>query len=84
MVFDFLLDYMHLVLLGAVRRLCVRVWQGKNKTHRLSREDLTIIDKRIAYLGKQLPREFHRTGSPLTEAKSWKAVEFRTFLLTLL
>ena len=66
------------------RRQQVRKKDSKkamDRVHRLSQEQLGIINRRIVETSKQFPSEFHRKGRPLDVLEHWKAVEFRTFLL---
>lgn len=74
------LDYMHLVLLGIMKRL-LGFWLKRNKEVRLFKEDIDAINKRIKLIYKSTPREFSRKPRLITEYDTWKAVELRTFLL---
>ena len=80
MIFGFPLDYMHLVLLGVLKRLITQVWLG-HLPHRLSFSQVYQINKLIVKFKKWLPSEIKRKGRPFNEACNWKANEFRTFLL---
>ena len=80
MVSQFVLDYMHLVCLGVVRKL-IRLWMRGPLPTRIGNQTITSISQKIVELGKSLPKEFNRRGRSLTEVDRWKATEFRTFLL---
>lgn len=68
---DFVLDYMHLVCLGVVRRL---IFFGPQVL-------LKVISDELVAVRKCLPREFCRKPRAFQEYKLWKATEFRQFLL---
>ena len=80
MVLGFVLDYMHLVLLGVKKRLLQKVWLGYIP-HRFSEHQTRTFDSLTALLARALPSDFHRKGRPLAQISRWKAVEFRVFLL---
>lgn len=82
MVYGFPLDYMHLVLLGVMRKLLF-IW-----ARGLARSPLVFnergrrkINRRLRKIRKYLPNEFERRSISLDHVKTWKAQEFRTFLL---
>lgn len=82
-VSGFVLDYMHLVCLGVVKKL-VLLWKSGTKhnlTHKLSRDMLARISERLLSFRKRFPKEFSRKPRSLYEVEHWKATEFRTFLL---
>lgn len=80
-VTGFSLDYMHLVCLGAVRRM-LTFWRKETfSPAKLSQAFLRAISKRLSDLSGQLPSEFARQPRSLLEVDRWKAVEFRQFLL---
>lgn len=79
MVSQFVLDPMHLIYLGIVKRLLVKyILEGKRK-HKLSSRSLDVINNKIKAL--KHPDDFTRRLRPLSDAKRWKAVEFRMFVL---
>jgi hypothetical protein len=82
MVSQFVLDYMHLVCLGVVRRL-IWLWQsGPIVTKcRLGANCITSISDKLISLRAFMPREFARKPRLLNEWQCWKATEFRQFLL---
>ena len=79
-VTSFVLDYMHLVCLGAVRRILVFLKKGPRKC-KLSLQLLNRISDNLKSLNGQLPSEFARQPRTLDELPNWKATEFRQFLL---
>ncbi|XP_041942160.1 uncharacterized protein LOC121705313 [Alosa sapidissima] len=80
MVSKFVLDFMHLICLGVVRKL-IWLWMKGPLPTRIGNRSITIISDRLIRLGKNLPKEFGRKGRSLREVDRWKATEFRTFLL---
>ena len=83
MIFDIPYDYMHLVCLGACKRLLSQVWVGKDakRPHRFSTTQKRIFNEGILSCAETAPAEFKRKGRIHSELHHWKAVEFRTFLL---
>lgn len=83
MIKSFPLDYMHLALLGVMKRLILN-WVGGKKSdpqHKLGKEKIEIINSRIKRCSKFFPAEFNRKGREIDDFRHWKAVEFRSFLL---
>ena len=76
----FVLDYMHLVCLGVVRRMLNHLHNGP-RICKLSQQQLTIISDRLDSLRNQLPSEFPRQPRSLKHLKRWKATEYKQFLL---
>lgn len=76
----FVLDYMHVVCLGVVRRLLNFLKQGPREC-RLSSRQIGEISAKLLSLSGKLPREFARQPRSLTDLDRWKATEFRQFLL---
>lgn len=74
------LDYMHLVLLGLMKRL-LAFWVKGNQEVRLFKEDINNINERLKVVYKSIPYEFSRKPRLITEYDRWKAVELRMFLL---
>lgn len=79
-VSQFVLDYMHLVCLGIVRKI-IYLWMKGPLRSRLSAQLLSVISGSLSDLRQNLPREFARKPRALSEFKMWKATEFRQFLL---
>ena len=74
-------EYMHLVLLGAVKKLMTYWIKGPQKETKFSPKVTSDLDKLIVSLNCFIPREFQRKHRLFSEYRNWKAVEFRMFLL---
>ncbi len=82
MVYGFPLDYMHLVLLGVMRKLLYIWGRGLVRSPFVFNErGKRKINRRLRKIRKSLPNEFERRSISLAHLKTWKAQEFRTFLL---
>lgn len=86
MVLDFPLDYMHLVLLGVVKRL-LQLWHGVrfkatsySHMHRLKGTKKSTLNNRARALPETVPVEFQRKPRTFTFLGMFKATEFRMFL----
>ena len=83
-VSTFVLDYMHLVCIGVMKR-----WLGRLKNSRklekkchVSSHILAIINEHIKQISRMIPSEFSRKLSGgLDSLAHWKATELRIFLL---
>lgn len=78
---DIPLDYMHLVLLGVVKKLLSGFWCSGRPPHKLSGKQIDQISRKLEQLHSHIPSEFARVPRSLNEVKRWKATEFRQFLL---
>lgn len=82
MIKQFLLDYIHLLRLGAMKKL-ILIWI------RVMGKSMDVLAKFAAFnnfyssFAKFVPVEFSRSPRPLQEVSHWKATEFRLFLLYL-
>ncbi|XP_065204539.1 uncharacterized protein LOC135834540 isoform X1 [Planococcus citri] len=76
------LDYMHLILQGVTKRL-LKIWLGKLKSKVfLLRDHRDIISKRLEIIASSyFPAEFQRKPEGLKHFSTWKATQFREFLL---
>ena len=74
------LDYMHLILLGVVKPL-IRLWLQGPKINRLGRQDIMRITSRLLALSSSTPNEFSRRPGAISQFHTWKATQFRSFLL---
>lgn len=74
------LDYMHNVCLGVMKRM-LQFWLRGPKTVRLNKVDIDIISSELINLKKTFPAEFSRLPRSLEEVEFWKATEYRSFLL---
>lgn len=79
-VTNVVLDYMHLVCLGVMRKLLYLWIKGPLNT-RLSSFHVQQISKKLLNLKKYTPSDFPRKARSLEFIKLWKATEFRHFLL---
>ncbi len=77
---SFVLDYMHIVCLGVVRRLLIYLTRGP-KVCRLSVRQKDAISQKLIALRGKMPSEFARQPRGLHEIDRWKATELRQFLL---
>lgn len=80
MVKAFPLDYMHVVLLGVVRRI-MNVWLNGKLPIRLCSHDVGVISSALVKLSSTQPSDFQRRIRSLVDFGFFKATEFRTFLL---
>ena len=76
----FVLDYMHLVCLGVVKRTLTFLRQGPYVC-KLSASSKTLLGEKLTALAGYMPSEFARQPRSLNELDRWKATEFRQFLL---
>lgn len=82
MVSSFVLDYMHRICLGVVRRLIWFCLAGPPKLNcRLSACQIADLSETLVKLKSYVPREFARKPRSLLEWLRWKATEFRQLLL---
>ena len=79
-VSGFVLDYMHLVCLGVMKRPLNFLKKGPGKC-RLSNGLISQISDGLLLLKNKIPTNFARQPRSLTELDRWKATEFRQFLL---
>ena len=80
MVSGFILDYMHLVCLGVVRRLLL-LWLRGPLPLRLSSFTVSRLNENLASVKSHTPCEFSRKPRSVSELDRWKATEFRQCLL---
>lgn len=80
LVTTFVLDYMHLICLGVVRKL-IYLWLKGPLRCRLSVGLLRVISEQMKFARQYFPRTFCRRPRSLLEVAQWKATEFRQFLL---
>lgn len=78
MVTSFVLDYMHLVCLGVMRRMVAKWKKGEFKLTPLS---LAQISSNLIKMRENVPSCFQRRPRGLDETEYWKATEWRFFLL---
>lgn len=75
-----LLDYMHLVLLGVLKKNNL-LWLCGTLKIRLAENSIDKISAKLIELRKSQPTDFCRRPRSLRDVKFWKAIEFRNFLL---
>lgn len=83
---DFPLDYMHLVLLGVVKK-CLCHWTGNVKLkgnkfhlHRIGGVPLKLVNQRLELCRPQVCDEFQRRPRSLTNINYFKATEYRNIV----
>ncbi len=82
MTTSFVLDYMHLICLGVVRRLIWLWLAGPLRTNcRLTADKVAEISDVLLNMKCYIPKEFARKSRSLCEWQRWKATEFRQLLL---
>lgn len=79
-VIRFVLDYMHLVLLGVVKKM-IRLWLKGPLRVRMDKKKVDRLTLGILKAKDFIPYEFCRKGRTLVELLRFKATEFRLFLL---
>ena len=79
LIADFVLDPMHLIFLGVVRRMIVGIWMGP-LPHCWSADEKNRFSENIMYLRQFYPFEYNRKGRILEDIKYWKATEFLSFV----
>ena len=84
MTSQFVLDSMHLVYIGVVKRLLKR-WISSpkcNKGPQLGSHALGLLASAVASVPSHIPREFSRKLQyGISKLSTWKATEYRLFLL---
>lgn len=80
MVNSFPLDYMHLVTLGAMRKL-INLWIYGPLTVRLPSWQVKKISKNLLSFKSSITNDFVRKPRKVEEVSRWKATELRTFLM---
>lgn len=80
MVRDIPLEYLHLILYGAMKRL-LNLWTEGTNDFKFSDVDITEVSKKHMQAGATKPTELNKPNRSLKCLSHWKATEFRTFLL---
>lgn len=80
MIRDIPLEYLHLILYGAMKRLLL-LWIEGTSDFKFSKEDIKVISEKHIRAGNTKPSEINRLNRSLHCLSFWKATEFRTFLL---
>lgn len=82
LVSQFVLDPMHLIYFGVVKRLIKKYWLAGNRKFQLSKSAVrSIVDERSQELRHYIPNQFGRKCQGFSEVERWKATEFRLFIL---
>lgn len=81
LVSQFVLDPMHLIYQGIMRRLLLLYWIEGKRPYKISKLSISKISNLLLLVKKHTPVDFHRKIRPLNDVKRWKALEFRFFLL---
>ena len=79
-VTGFILDYMHTVCLGVLKRM-LKFWKEGPACCKISNIQLNQISELLISMRCYIPSEFARKPRSLAEVKRWKATELRQFLL---
>lgn len=85
LVSDVVLDYMHLILLGVIRKILV-MWllPERGQERRICRLKPAVIEQlnsRVFSCSETCPKEFARKPRSFAHIRMFKATELRTFLL---
>lgn len=81
MIEDIVIDPMHLLYLGVVKKLVVGLWCDGKPPSKLCSKQISDISFSLTSQIVNIPCEFNRKPRSLIVAKMWKATEFRQFLL---
>lgn len=80
---DRMIDPMHLIFLGVVKRLIILYWIEGKRPFKMSRNVVDNINNQIRNMKKYISDDFPRKIRPFSFIKKWKATEYR-FFFTLL
>jgi len=80
MITQFPIDYMHLVLLGMMKKL-LQFWIKGKYNVRMTPTQITLISTSLLSMSQYLPKEFARKPRGLNEIDRFKAIELRQLLL---
>lgn len=80
MISQFTLDYMHVVLLGVMKKM-LKMWTSGTIESLLPSRCISQINNLLKKIEKTQPSEFQRRIQVLNHLSQFKATEFRTFLL---
>lgn len=81
MVKDFPSDPLHLLYLGIVKTIVVKMWCNGKLRCKLSFNQISEISASLAEQKRHIPCEINRKTRSLSESNRWKGTEFRTFVL---
>lgn len=80
MISDFVLDSMHLLFLGAMKKL-IDAWMSNDPKVKLTQVQREELSRRMKIIKRYQPSEFKRKIRPIVHHAKFKAVEFRFILL---
>ncbi|KAK0174311.1 hypothetical protein PV327_010943 [Microctonus hyperodae] len=80
MITIFVLDFMHLICVGAMKKILELLTSGPLKI-RLSSRNRRELSRRMISLKSQTIKEFQRKPQPIDCLAKWKATQFRFFVL---
>lgn len=81
MMKDFPSDPLHLLYLGIVKTIVVKMWCNGKPRCKLSFNKISEISASLAEQKRHIPCEINRKTKSLSESNRWKGTEFRTFVL---
>ena len=79
LVSKFVIDFMHLICLGIMKKLLL-YWLT-DKRYKMSNFSKTLLSQRLKNLIPEIPDEFTRKPRSVTYVSMWKATELRFFIL---
>lgn len=80
MIYSFPLDYMHLLLLGVMKKLLL-IWRAGDLSSRMSANAQTEMTRMLLNVRVTQSRNFSRLSRSFDDISNWRSTEFRTFLL---
>lgn len=80
MIHAFPLDYMHLLLLGVMKKLLL-IWLSGDLRVRMNGNNILLLNNLLDKISDTQSRIFSRPSRSIDDLKYWKSTEFRTFLL---
>ncbi|KYN29084.1 hypothetical protein ALC57_01490 [Trachymyrmex cornetzi] len=78
---QFILDPMHMIYLGIMKRIFVKYWVEGGRHCKLSRQNLATIDYNVRKICPFVTSDFCRKPRALVNLKNFKATEFRFIVL---
>lgn len=76
----FVLDFMHLICIGIMKKM-LEFWTKGKLNYRLGRRFRIELERRMESLKSQVPCEFQRKPRSTSSIAKWKATELRFFVL---
>jgi hypothetical protein len=75
------LDSMHLIDLGATKKILLLMLENKKNAFFLNDSSIRLMERTFLQFAKMIPNDFARGPRPFVEVCRYKATEFRQFLL---